>query len=113
LMEKPFPFTDIGNPAVAAGCFRRGDAVLVNLAPAPDDHYSLIAAPIVMQDAKGTDRMSESIHGWLKASRPVGDFLAEYSRAGGTHHCALVYGKVADSIVSWGKMMRWNTVLLQ
>jgi len=113
LMEKPFPFTDIGNPAVAFGCFRPGDAVLVNMAPGPNDQYSLIAAPVVMQDVEEADRMAESIHGWFKASLPVGDFLAEYSRAGGTHHCALVYGKVADSIIAWGKLMRWNPVLLQ
>jgi L-arabinose isomerase len=113
LMEKPFPFTDIGNPAVAVGCFRPGDAVLVNMAPGLDGRYSLIAAPIVMQAVEDTDRMSESIHGWFKASLPVGDFLAEYSQVGGTHHCALVYGKVADSIVSWGRLMRWNPVLLQ
>jgi L-arabinose isomerase len=113
LVEKPFPFTDVGNPVVAVGRFRPGDAVLVNLAPGAGDQYSLIAAPIVMQDVEGADRMAETIHGWFKASLPVGDFLAEYSRAGGTHHCALVYGKVADSIASWGRLMRWNKVLIQ
>jgi L-arabinose isomerase len=112
LLEKPFPFTDIGNPAVAVGRYRPGDAVLVNLAPGPNDTYSLIVAPIVMQDVNGTDTMAESIHGWFKASMPVGDFLAEYSRSGGTHHSGLVYGKAADSIVSWGSLMGWNPVLL-
>jgi L-arabinose isomerase len=113
LVERPFPFNDVGNPAVAVGCFRAGDAVLTNLAPGPDDAYSLIAAPIVMQDVPGADRMADSIHGWFKASLPVGEFLAAYSRAGGTHHSALVYGKVAEEIVRWGELMRWNTVLLQ
>ena len=113
LVEKPFPFTDVGNPTVAVGCFLVGDAVLANLAPGPDDDYSLIVAPIVMQEVTGADRMADSIHGWFKASLPVGEFLAEYSRAGGTHHSALVYGKVAEEIVRWGKLVRWNTVLLQ
>jgi L-arabinose isomerase len=113
LMEKPFPFTDVGNPAVAVGRFRAGEAVLVNLAPAAADTYSLIVAPVVMQDVKGADRMADSIHGWFKAALPVGEFLAEYSRAGGTHHSALVYGKMAEEMVCWGKLMLWNTVLLQ
>jgi L-arabinose isomerase len=113
LVEMPFPFTDVGNPAVAVARFRAGEAVLVNLAPARDDTYSLIVAPIVMQDVKGADRMADSIHGWFKAALPVGDFLAEYSRAGGTHHSALVYGNAAEEIVSWGKLMRWNTVVLK
>src|SRR5208337_1040116 len=111
--EMPFPFTDVGNPAVAVARFRAGEAVLVNLAPARDDTYSLIIAPIVMQDVKGADRMADSIRGWFKAALPIGEFLAEYSRAGGTHHSALVYGKVAEEIVRWGKLVRWNTVLLQ
>lgn len=113
LIEKPFPFTDVGNTVVAVGCFRPGDAVLVNLAPGPDDRYSLIVAPVVMQELKGEDRMADSIHGWFKAPRSVGEFLAEYSRLGGTHHSALVYGKVAEEILDWGKLMRWNAVLLQ
>jgi L-arabinose isomerase len=113
LVEKPFPFTDVGNPAVAVGCFRAGDAVLANLAPGAGDDYSLIVAPVAMQEVTGADRMADSIHGWFKASLPVGEFLAEYSRAGGTHHSALVYGRVADELVRWGKLMQWNTVLLQ
>jgi hypothetical protein len=32
---------------------------------------------------------------------------------GGTHHSALVYGKVAEEILDWGKLMRWNTALMQ
>jgi len=113
LMEKPFPFTDVGNPATAVGCFRGGDAVLVNLAPGSHDSYSLIVAPIAMQEIKGEDRMAENVHGWFKSSLPVGEFLAEYSNAGGTHHSALVYGKVGEEIAAWGKLMQWNTVILQ
>jgi L-arabinose isomerase len=66
-----------------------------------------------MQEVPGADRMADTIHGWFKTSLPVSEFLAEYSRAGGTHHSALVYGNVAEEIVSWGKLMRWNTVLLR
>lgn len=112
LLERPFPFTDVGNPAVAYARFRAGDAVLVNLAPGPDYTYSLIIAPIIMQDVGSEDRMVKYIHGWFKSSLSVADFLAAYSRVGGTHHSALVYGKVAEELVRWGKLMGWNTVLL-
>ncbi len=112
LAEKPFPFTDVGDTVVAYGCFRAGDALLVNLAPGPDETYSLIVATGAMQEVVGEDRMSESIHGWFKPSLPIADFLAAYSRAGGTHHCALVYGGVADEILRWGKLMPWNTLHL-
>jgi L-arabinose isomerase len=112
LVEKPFPFTDVGNTAVAYGRFRAGEAVLVNLAPGPDDTYTLIVAPVVMQKVEDEDKQADSIHGWFKAPSSVADFLAAYSRVGGTHHSALVYGKVAAEIMRWGKLMEWNTVLL-
>jgi L-arabinose isomerase len=112
LVEKPFPFTDVGNTAVACACFRAGDAVLVNLAPGPDNTYALIVALVAMQEVVGEDKMADSIHGWFKPSPSVADFLAAYSRVGGTHHSALVYGKVAAEIVRWGKLMEWNTILL-
>ena len=112
LVEKPFPFTDVGNTAVAYGRFSAGDAVLVNLAPGPDNTYALIVAPVAMQEVAGEDKMADSIHGWFKPSLSVADFLAAYSRVGGTHHSALVYGKVAEEIVRWGKLMEWNTILL-
>jgi len=112
LVEKPFPFTDLGNTAVAYACFRPGDAVLVNLAPGPDNTYTLIVAPISMQGVAGEDKQSDSVRGWFKPSTSVADFLAAYSRVGGTHHSAVVYGKVAEEIVRWGKLMGWNTVLL-
>ena len=112
LVEKPFPFTDLGNTAVAYGCFRAGDAVLVNLAPGPDNTYALIVAPVAMQEVAGEDKMADSIHGWFKPSLSVADFLAAYSRVGGTHHSALVYGRVADDMLRWGKLMEWDTILL-
>ena len=112
LIEMPYSFSDVGNPAAVAGRFRAGEAVLVNLAPAPDHGYTLIVAPVVMQDVSGTDRMVDCIRGWFKPSLPIADFLTEYSRAGGTHHSALVYGKVADEVVRWGKLMQWKTIVL-
>jgi L-arabinose isomerase len=97
---------------VAYGCFRAGDAVLVNLAPGPDNTYALIVAPVAMQEVAGEDKMADSIHGWFKPSLSVADFLAAYSRVGGTHHSALVYGRVADDMLRWGKLMEWDTILL-
>jgi L-arabinose isomerase len=57
--------------------------------------------------------MADSVHGWFKASLPVEELLAEYSQAGGIHHCALIYGKVTDDIARWGNLMQWETVVLK
>jgi L-arabinose isomerase len=112
LIEMPFSFSGVKNPAALAGRFRAGEAVLVNLSPGPDHGYTLIVAPVAMQDVSGADNMVDCIRGWFKPSLSIADFLAEFSRAGGTHHSALVYGNVTDEIVRWGKLMQWKTVIL-
>jgi L-arabinose isomerase len=112
LIEMPFSFSGVKNPAALAGRFRAGEAVLVNLSPGPDHGYTLIVAPVAMQDIAGADNMVDCIRGWFKPSLSITDFLAEFSRAGGTHHSALVYGNVTDEVVRWGKLMQWKTVIL-
>ncbi|UCH35039.1 MAG: hypothetical protein JSV65_01430 [Armatimonadota bacterium] len=112
LAEMQFPWTDAANPVFAVGRFRGGRAVLVNLAPGPDGMYTLLVAPVEILDIAGRDNMADSIHGWFEPALPVEDFLAAYSRAGGTHHSALVYGDVADEVERFGEIMGWNVVTL-
>ena len=108
LIEKAFSFIDTENPVLAVGRFRGGAAVFVNLAPGPSNTYTLIVAPVAVLDVEGKDAMGDSIHGWFRPAQPVADFLAAYSKIGGTHHAALVYGDVAGSIAAFGEMMGWT-----
>ncbi len=112
LVEKEFAFIDVDPFVLAYGRFRPGEAALVNLAPGPRDTYTLIVAPVTVLDVAGEDRMAGSIHGWIKPRLPVADFLAAYSRAGGTHHCALVYGGAVDTLSGFGELMGWTVALL-
>ncbi|MHB1336753.1 MAG: hypothetical protein ACYCXQ_12495 [Candidatus Humimicrobiaceae bacterium] len=45
------------------------------------------------------------ITGWIKPQIPVNDFLAEYSRSGGSHHSAIVYGDTYDELLDFGKIL--------
>ena len=110
LMEYPFVFGDVENPVKPAGCLRTGKAVFVNLAPLPDDHFRLILSPVVMMQPKGKDRFTDAVRGWMKPSLKISDFLAEYSRAGGTHHAALVYDADMEILSGFGKLMGWEVV---
>ena len=112
LREMPFPWTDAENPVFAVGRFREGRAVLVNLAPVSEDAYTLIVAPCTVLEVEGEDRHADLIHGWFRPEMPVADFLAAFSRAGGTHHSALVYGDVASEVAKFGRLMGWNVVVL-
>ncbi len=116
LAEKRYSFIATDYPVIAVGRFRPGEAILVNLAPGPDDTYTLIIAPVTMLDVDGEpvlwpgtgDKMADTIHGWFRPRLPLTDFLAAYSRLGGTHHSALVYGDVAREVAGFGEMMGWR-----
>ncbi len=110
LQVKDFPFTDTCPPMALTGRFRGGAAVLVDLAPQAAETYALIVAPVTMLDVPEGDSFSDSVRGWFRHTSQVSDFLAEYSRNGGTHHLALVYGDVSQEISGWGRMMGWKTV---
>jgi len=103
LYEKAFPFTPAQNPATLACAPQPGEAVLVNIAPGPDDRFGLIVAPVtVLGDGTHPD-YNDWIRGWIKPAVPLPEFLEAYSAHGGTHHAALVYGDCLDSLAAFAK----------
>jgi len=112
LKEKDYPFTDADNPVVAYGRFKGGEAVFVNLAPVKGNAFTLILALVEMLEVQGEDRMEDSIHGWFKPKAPVAEFLAEYSKNGGTHHAAIVYGDALGVLKHFAGIMGWESVVL-
>lgn len=101
LYEKPYPFSDAQNPAALACAPAPGRAVLVNLAPGPDDTFRLIAASVdVLEDTENPE-LEQWIRGWIRPSGELGPFLETYSRLGGTHHSALVLGERCEAIAAF------------
>lgn len=112
LLEFDYPYSDTGNPAYIAGCFKPGEFNLINLAPVGGGDYRLIIVPATMLPVEGKDNMHRSVRGWFKTSFKLDEFLAEYSRYGGTHHSAMSYGISVETAVSFGQMMGWETVVI-
>jgi L-arabinose isomerase len=110
LTTKPFNWTDVDNPAVAVGCLKGGEAAIVNLAPLAEG-YRLIVAPGQME-AVDKDAFAGNIRGWFRPQGPVADFLAAYSRAGGTHHSALVYGACPKDLCRFGEVLGFDVLCL-
>ena len=98
VVEKPFPWTDAENPAVLACGMAWGEATLVNLAPAARGKFRLIVAPVKVCGDSRHRSARETIRGWIKPNCGAGEFLEAFSRAGGTHHSALVYGRHAEAM---------------
>ena len=107
--EQNYIFSDTGKPAVAAGCFKAGTAVLTDLAPGPDGTFTLIAAEVeYTADAAGSQKNNV---GWfVPRSGNIGAFLEEYSKAGGTHHLTCSYNSSMTVIRDWAALMNWKFV---
>jgi len=83
---------------------RPGPAVLVNLAPGPENSFRLIPAPVEVLPDGTHPAMKKTVRGWIRPPCPVGDFLEAYSRLGGTHHIALVLGDRAEALAAFARL---------
>ena len=110
LSEMKFPYTDAFNAITVSGRYKEGSAVFVNLAPKADNKYILIVTKGKMLGVNNIDNMKDSVHGWFMPEKPIDEFLTQYSRAGGTHHSALVYGNVYKEIIRFGMLMGWSII---
>lgn len=107
---KNFPFTEAGNPFTVMAPMKGGKAVFLDLAPAGDGEYTLIAADGEMLTVPKEHNMIDLVHGWFSPAEDLATFLEEYSRVGGTHHGALVYGVDAEAFASFAAEFGWNFV---
>ena len=113
-VTKPFFSGGSLDPAVLTCAAKPGPAVFVNLVPGPDDTFSLIVAPVdvVAEDASVDPAMRDVVRTWIRPQARVTEFLEAYSRAGGTHHSALVLGDRAEAVAAFGRMSGLDVVCL-
>jgi len=110
LHEKDYVFSDVEvNPIVFSGEFKPGNAILVNLSPSANGEFTLITASIEMFSC---DKVKNGVRGWFRPKMSISDFLSEYSRHGGTHHSALVYGDCVEKIQAFAEVMKFRRVIL-
>ncbi|HPO13147.1 MAG TPA: hypothetical protein PLI09_06850 [Candidatus Hydrogenedentes bacterium] len=105
IFEKPYPFSAAQNPAVLTCSVEPGMALFVNLAPGPDDSFSLIFEPVDVQDDSDAVNMQDAIRIWVRPGMAISRFLENYSRLGGTHHSALLLGLPGSAIQAFGAFL--------
>ena len=106
MKEINFIFGDSENPIVSYGCYRGGPAVFVNLYQAADG-FRLFISPVEMQDVDPEqDNFAGRVRGWMKPHLPVPAFLEAISRAGATHHSALIYDAKPEQLVFFAELCR-------
>ena len=108
LHERKYIFSDTGNPVLATGCFKAGEALLADLAPGPDGTFTLIAAK-VEYEVPGQLNNPKANAGWFRPlAGNIGSFLEEYSSHGGTHHLTCCYNGSVKRLREWAHLMGWR-----
>lgn len=107
----PFTFGNADDPVVCYGRYKAGSAVFVNVFK-DSEKYNMLISPVEMQDAP-VDKFEGTVRGWFKPCMPVGDFLAEISKAGVTHHSSLVYGAQLSELEFFGKLLGLNVITVK
>lgn len=108
LEQRPYPYSSAEEPVIVSGCFKPGPALLLNLAPGPNDVFTLIATVVEVCDTLGNEKIADGIRGWIKTDLPVADFLEKYSLMGGTHHLVLSYGMSLIVAETLAATMQWK-----
>ena len=112
MVVRPFPFGDAGDPFALMASMKKGRSVLVNLAPLGDGQYTLTTIEGEMLPAPVNSDFKDLVNGWFKPDRRLEEVLEEYSRNGGTHHSAMVYGVSAEAIKPLARQFGWKFVTL-
>ncbi|MCE9613935.1 MAG: hypothetical protein K8T26_06630 [Lentisphaerae bacterium] len=114
IIAKPLFSGGSRDPALLTCAVKAGPAVFVNLAPGPDDTFSLIIAPVdvLAEEVPLDPAMRDVVRAWVRPPGGVVPFLEAYSRAGGTHHSALVLGDRAEAVAAFGRQAGLTVVRL-
>lgn len=105
MLEKDYTLSDTHNPVMIACAPAPGPATYANLAPGPKGRLTLIVAPVEVLEDSSHPNAQTMVRGWIRARKPVGPFLEEYSRWGGTHHSALVLGQHTEALAAFGRFL--------
>lgn len=111
LMEVPFIYTDAQNPIAGYTCYKKGEATFVNLYPTADG-YSLLLAPVTMEEPSDVDNFQNKIRGWMRPNMPIAEFLEKISIEGVTHHSSLIYGATPSELEFFGKLIGVKVVVI-
>jgi L-arabinose isomerase len=86
--------------------------VFVNIAPGPADRFGLIVAPVEVLPEEPNESLANAIRGWIRPRRAIPDFLEQFSRHGGTHHSALVFGDCLEGLLAFADFAGLECVVI-
>ncbi len=109
-----FPYgKNAGNPALMLSVFKAGDLVYTSLNPIGNGKYRLILTKAQGVEAPYQTSFKDDVSGWIKPCLPLTEFLPAFSRLGGIHHGAMIYGGDIDALASFGRIMGWEVEVIK
>ncbi len=94
----------VASNAVPVFTLKPGDATLVNLTTTKQGKIKLIASEGCVPDFQPIAGVN-SPHGKFKPDTPVIEYLNAYAYAGGSHHGALAYGRIAGTVAKAARLL--------
>jgi L-arabinose isomerase len=111
LLAKPYPYSDALPPVFTTGQCMAGEALLINLIPLNSKHFRMLICPVSLLKEKDPS-FEDTVRGWMRSSLPMEQFLSEYSKAGGTHHSALIYHEKVETLKVFGEQLGWEVKVI-
>ncbi len=108
LSLRPYTLSDADEPVVATGCLTAGNALLLNLAPGPDNSFTLVTVPVEVCETGGDETIQNALRGWITPHMEIRECLERYSRVGGTHHSVLCYDVDQRFAQAIAQVMDWR-----
>lgn len=109
-----FPYgKNAGNPISMMSVFKPGDAVYVSLCPIGGGKYRFILTEVEALEVPYETSFRDDVSGWMKVCKPLTEFLPEFSKLGGIHHGALVYGGDVNVLKAFGETMGWEVSIIK
>lgn len=107
LLKKEMKYSDIDTTWLC-GTYRSGEATLIDLAPLGGDQFRIIASKVEMKTPDCEKFRGSTTCGWFKPDKSIEDFLAAYSKLGGTHHLSVMYGDMRKTAETFAKVMNFE-----
>ncbi|MCL2157899.1 MAG: hypothetical protein FWH48_00660 [Oscillospiraceae bacterium] len=106
ISEKDFIYGNAVNPVICSGCYKSGEGVFANIFKGAGNDFKLLVSPVTMEsEENGESNFKGTIRGWMKPQKHIGKFLEDLSRAGATHHSALIYGATVEQLSFFGELL--------
>ena len=107
IFHTPMKYSDIDTVKIVS-TYKAGMATLISLVPVADGKFRLVSSLVEMKTPDCKKLAAGAIKGWFTPNKPIAEFLCDYSKLGGPHHLALMYGDARHFAETFAKSLSFE-----